>query len=363
MAMKGTRLRERLFRLLLWAVALAFAAFLTGLGSRIIEDLPRLDDRPTLEQFVDKAAADPLDAHIAGLQRELATLTDRRDSAALALTAARNASRAARESFENWIATRSATGLAAQDPEVLERTRGLDAQKAAERAQQVEVETLDASLLAARQSLAEARRQRSGLTREAGERLRRAQFMQELRVFGYRLALTLPLLGAAGWLFVRHRSGTWWPFVHGFTLFALFAFFVELVPYLPSYGGYVRYGVGILLTVLAGRALIRAMLRYQAARQADQTRSQEDRRRKIRYEQAIGRIEKGVCPGCERSFRLGDEKSPGFCMHCGLTLFGRCAKCGARHNAFFHFCPACGTSPAPHPAHPGPPTFDTPEEN
>ena len=54
-------------------------------------------------------------------------------------------------------------------------------------------------------------------------------------MFLYRLMLTLPLLVIAGW-----------PFVWGSICFALFAFFVELVPYLPSYGGYIRYVVGII---------------------------------------------------------------------------------------------------------------------
>ena len=46
--------------------------------------------------------------------------------------------------------------------------------------------------------------------------------------------LLVPLLALAGWLFVKQRRSTWWPFVWGFIFFALFAFFVELVPYLPD---------------------------------------------------------------------------------------------------------------------------------
>jgi len=343
---KSLRLRERLYRWLLWLVALLFAAFLVGLGSLVIGDLPRLDDRPDLEQFVDRTRAEPLDARIAELGRELAALNDERETAVLAHTAARNASQAARESFESWVATRSATGQEQQDAELVSRTRRLDALNASERARQTQIEAIDARSLAARQALAQAQQQRIELDREAGQQLRQAQFRHELRVFGFRLALTLPLLAVAGWLFARHRNGTWWPFVWGFGLFALFAFFVELVPYLPSYGGYIRYAVGIALVAIAGHALIRALQRYQAARQAEQAQSQDERRSRIRYEQALERMRKGVCPACERSFRLGGESDPGYCMHCGLLLFGRCESCATRHNAFFQFCPACGTQAA-----------------
>ena len=78
----------------------------------------------------------------------------------------------------------------------------------------------------------------------------------------YRLALTLPLLVVAGWLFVKKRKSTHWPFVWGFILFTLFAFFGELVPYLHSYGGYERYIVGMLTTVLIGRQAIVSLKRF-----------------------------------------------------------------------------------------------------
>ena len=165
----------------------------------------------------------------------------------------------------------------------------------------------------------------------------------ELRVFLYRLALTLPLLVMAGWLFVKKRKSTYWPFVWGFILFAVFAFFVELVPYLPSYGGYVRYIVGIVVTALVGRQAIVSLNRYLEKQKLAEQLPDAQRREELSYETALTRLSKSVCPGCERPVDLKNTAID-FCPHCGIGLFDHCFKCSTRKSAFARFCHACGVT-------------------
>jgi heme exporter protein D len=337
---------ERLFALVMWVVSLAFAGFLVGLGGKIVADLPRLEADLTIEQFADAAALQRLrDASKAG-ELQLREFDGRLERARLELKAAANAYRSLRSTYANWIAARTATTDPRQDPEVLQRTRELDALQAAERSAQTAVDQLERERLRAQQAMDAAQRGEADLLRAARSAYDGALLRQELRVFGTRLALTLPLLVLAGVLVAKWRGSDYWPLMRGFVLFAAFTFFVELVPYLPSYGGYVRYAVGIVLTAVVGHQAVKVMRRVLARRQQIEQQTESQRRQALGPEDALKKMAASVCPACERPTPGSGPTPADFCVHCGLRLFGRCAGCTIRRNVFHRYCPSCGEAAA-----------------
>lgn len=345
---KALRLSEKWFRRGLWLVAYVFASFLIGLGGTVVGDLPQVENRQTLEDFMDPAATAALRQTIQGAQRTNDAAEAALEQAQLRLNTARADNQAARETFNNWLATRNATQRSDQDPELLKRNAQLEGLRKAEREALVAVEAQQQISLDARQAQNRAQTQLQDLQRDAQSAWNAAQRAQELRVFLYRLALTLPLLAIAGWLFVKKRQSTYWPFVWGFIFFAVFAFFVELVPYLPSYGGYVRYIVGIVLTVLIGRYGIVALNNYLERQKLAEQLPDAQRREELSYDTALARLAKGLCPGCERPVDLKDGNND-FCPHCGISLHNHCGHCQSRKSAFSKFCHSCGTAAQPAP--------------
>jgi hypothetical protein len=339
---KGLRLTHKWMQRGLWLVAFAFAAFLIGLGGQLVESMWGVEAPLAAEQFADPVQRQALTATIDAAEKNRVAAMARHDQALQKHEVAVSNTRLAQETFNNWIATRRATMRPDQDPELISRTRELDAVKATERTALAAVEAERQVLLDASQSAERATASMRTLMAPAEVALAHAHRMQELRIFLYRLALTLPLLIAAGWLFAKKRGSTYWPFVWGFIFFALFAFFVELVPYLPSYGGYVRYIVGIVLTVLIGRFAILSLQRYLARQKAAEAMTEVERRETLNYDMVYTRLAKSVCPGCERPVDLKDPTLD-FCPHCGICLFDRCLQCKTRKGAFARFCFSCGS--------------------
>ena len=340
---KGLRLTEQWMQRALWLVALVFAGFLVGLGGLVVQNLRNVEDPLTVEQFMNPAQVSKLRTEMAAQEERIEAARTRLEQASQKHTVAQSNTRSARSTFDDWLATRQATARPEQDPELIKRTQGLEALERAERAALAAVEGEQQTMLDATQAHERASLLWRGMEEPAQQAFADEVDARELRVFLYRLALTLPLLLGAAWLFRHKRKTSDWPFAWGFIIFALFTFFFELVPYLPSYGGYVRYIVGIILTVVAGRYAIAWLQGYLARQKQAEALPDAERRQGMRYDVVQARLAKGVCPGCERAVDLKDGKSD-FCPHCGIGLFKRCGSCDTRKNAFARFCFACGAA-------------------
>ncbi len=182
---KGLRLTEKWMQRALWLVAFAFAAFLIGLGGKIVANLWDVEQPLSLEQFMDPA-------QVAALRAEQEAAEGRRDAAQLLLEQTRHKhevaqsnTRSARETFDNWLATRRATARPDQDPELLNRTRALDALEAEERAALAAVEGQQQVLLDASQALERAQARWKRLEEPAYTAWVKASTAKELRVFLY----------------------------------------------------------------------------------------------------------------------------------------------------------------------------------
>ncbi len=340
---KGLRLSEKWFNRGLWLVAFIFAWFLIGLGDTVIRDLPSVETYYVLDDFIDQQAATPIREEIKTLHEQAQKTADQLEQAQLQLDIRRNDYQAARTTFDNWVSTRNVTNQTNQDDEVIQRTQTLDQLKVLERDALTTVERLTQQQLDINQSINKQQSALSTLENAAQTKLNAKQKQQDIRAFLYRLALTLPLLLIAAWLFKKKRQTPYWPFVWGFIIFAVFAFFVELVPYLPSYGGYVRYVVGIVLTVVIGRQAIIALNKYLEKQRLTEAMPNAERRGTVSYDTALARMAKNVCPGCERQVDLKNTDND-FCPHCGIGLHDYCGSCNSRKSAFAKFCHKCGAS-------------------
>jgi hypothetical protein len=142
---KGVRVPERAFGIAMWVVSVILAGFIIGLGNLVIGDLPQVTSQISQDQFVDSAASRKMRSELSAIQARTGAIDDKLQIARLQLEQAQKASQTGTETFEAWIATRTATTNPQQDPEVIARTRALEQLKGNERAIQASINALDMS--------------------------------------------------------------------------------------------------------------------------------------------------------------------------------------------------------------------------
>ena len=106
---KGVRVPERAYHIILWVVSIVFAGFIVGLGNLIIGDLPQVEERVLPESSIESPDARNIRLELAAIAARHGQIDDKLEIERLQLDQARRASQTGTETFQAWIQARTAT--------------------------------------------------------------------------------------------------------------------------------------------------------------------------------------------------------------------------------------------------------------
>ena len=348
---------ERTSRIVYYSISIILCIFLILLSNRIIGDLDNTTNRPHLMDFENENVLAELDKNIEVQNAELDNLRSKKETIEKTIAIAKENHANEKQSFDNWLETRRTLGSPDKDKEVIARVKKLDEFFKVEQEWRTELNLLQTQIDEANKKKQEIQKSIDKEEAEASEKYEKALKKYDLKVFLIRLIFVVPILALGIFFFIRYRRHKFYPLFFGFTLFSLYAFFFGLVPYLPSYGGYVHYSVGIVLTVGLGYYAIKRIRQFIEQRQAELKISTQERAKKIQATVAEKALENHFCPSCGKDFLLRKWEFPAtkttetdtykfvttFCRHCGMELFKQCNNCGTNNFAHLPFCSSCGT--------------------
>lgn len=191
--------------------------------------------------------------------------------------------------------------------------------------------------------------QREPIQKEFQARYARHQW----KLAALKLAVLVPLLAVAGWLFLKHRTTLYAPLIHGFSLAVVLKVGMVMQEHFPRrYFKYVLIGVAILLVA----RILTYLLRMRAYPKTEWLLKQ--------YREAY---EHFVCPSCDYPIRRGPLRylfwtrrslrrlriptsptiqtdEPYTCPACGTVLFDKCPACANIRHALLPVCSRCGAT-------------------
>jgi len=352
---------EQTSRLIYYFISAILCLFLILLSNKILDDLDRITHMPELEDFENKIVLANYEKEENKLNSQIENLNSKKETIEKAIKTARENYLNEKQSFDNWIQTRKTLGSPDKDQEVIDRAKKLDEFYKVEEDWRSQLNSIQTEIDALEKKRQEIQNLITKEKSEAKTKYQKELKRYELKVFLIRLLFVSPILALGIFFFIRFRQHKFWPLYLGFIIFSFYEFFFGLLPYLPSYGGYVHYSVGVILSLGLGYYAINTIRQYIERKQAELKISTQERAKKIQIEVAQKALENHFCPSCGKDFIIKNWEFPikkniesekyklvtNFCRYCGLELFKDCNNCG--HKNFIHlpFCSSCGTTIRP----------------
>lgn len=350
---------NRTKRVLFAIISIVLAVLLISLSYRIMYDMDSAITSPEYSDYFSDEQERVFLKPANELDKEYENTVKSERNLQLIIETAEKQKADEQESFENWNKARGTLGSPSHDKEVISRLKRID-----------ELQAIVQSWTQKRDSLYETRSSISAKREVIYNDLAKAKDQAadlysadmkyySLKVFGIRLLFVSPILILGIYFFIKKRKTKFSPLYMGFSLFAVYTFFFGLVPYLPSFGGYIRYTVGIVLTLGLGYYAIKQLFAYQEKRKLEMKQSVQERVKLMQGEIASKSFENHVCPSCGKDFIIKgwevlDSAAPAltarpampsnFCRYCGFQIVKKCSKCHQDNYAHLPFCVNCGDS-------------------
>ncbi len=355
MELNSKKLRRRT-RFLYYSISTILALFLIMLSNKIISDLDSTVLIPSKKQFENSDLLSNYYNEKQQIQLEIGNLDEKKETIETTIERAKLNYKNEKQSFDNWLQTRKTLGSPDNDQAVINKAKKLDEFYKIEKNWRAKLHTIQTqidNLYEKQEAVEEKIRKENEIARA---KYHKALKTYELKVFLIRLLFVAPILAIGIFFFLRYRKNKFWSLYFGFTLFSIYAFFFGLVPYLPSYGGYVRYSVGIILSVGLGYYAIKSISIFVEKKKAELKISTAERAKNVKQEIAEKALENHYCPSCGKDFIIKNwEIKPlksndnqtyklvtNYCRHCGLELFKECDECGTKNFIHLPFCSNCG---------------------
>lgn len=348
---------ERTSRIVYYSISIILCLFLILLSNRIIDDLDSATTRPEVENFENKILIKELLKKSKDLNNEIDNVIIKKNTIEKTISTAQANYKNEKNSFDNWVQTRKTLGSPNKDNEVITRAKTLDEYYKVEQDWRSQLNFEQNEIDIKRKRLLDVQKSIEKENEVAYSKYNNELKNYELKVFLIRLLFVGPILALGIFFFIRYRKHKFWPLYFGFTLFSIYTFFFGLVPYLPSYGGYIRYAVGILLSTGLGYYAIKTIRQFIENKQKELKVSTIERSKNVQTEVAEKALENHFCPSCGKDFIIKKWEFPlknndtdtfklvtDFCRHCGLILFVNCKNCGNKNFAHLPFCSSCGTN-------------------